>query len=332
MNFSSMAKSLLVVIAVSSLPMKAANAQDASGDPNIGGGGATSGLILRGPAGGGQVVDAGTQPPVVETRFEQSRSGADKGFAPIGIIKPINEIPVRLPNGQMINTTAGRATATLVSPCYIIANYHAVYGETTGPIDETPEHHQTKFFVGDDPVTGFSRQAIGTPVAHGNYSIHGSPQEDWAVLKLDKCYGADKTIGWMDIAKVSWRHYVNPGVNLVGYPVDHTGKKLWSSTLCRGVSDYGSDGALVDNCQATGGDSGAIGVARQRDGNLVGVFMEKGGDRNDFSINLSVLMSNPKISKLIGDDIANWGVENASHFTNDQPTQLAHINTTNTGS
>ncbi len=255
------------------------------------------------------------------TYREQPRTGDGSAFAPIGIIEPKDKVPFKV-GGEIVPDNI-RATATLISPCYVLTNFHAVYGDVsaTDPGIDNAADHLATFFVGDDPTVGFKYQLTATPVEHGNFSPGGSPQEDWALLHLEKCAGLSKSIGWMEISKIPWPNFRKYSLVLAAYPGGYDTKKLWISSPCNGTDALGIDGSVIHNCHSLRGTSGGMAIGRRNDGVLFAVFMNKGVTENDvgLGVDLPSLVQSPKFDR-VRDDLTKWGVPNPARVNAAQRT------------
>jgi hypothetical protein len=98
------------------------------------------------------------------------------------------------------------ATGFLVSPCYILTNYHVAVADIEGRGKTT---FSLPITIGDSPAVSAAK-----PVLFGNISN----KDDWALLKLEKCLGTQA--GWMEIANKTDREYLGLKVGMAGYPYD----------------------------------------------------------------------------------------------------------------
>src|SRR5437870_4366338 len=60
-----------------------------------------------------------------DPRHSQSQTGVDKMFAPIGIFWTSHPVPHQA--GATTTSSLDMGTAFLVSPCYVLTNYHVVF-------------------------------------------------------------------------------------------------------------------------------------------------------------------------------------------------------------
>jgi V8-like Glu-specific endopeptidase len=119
------------------------------------------------------------------------------------------------------------ATAFLVSPCYVLTNYHVVFGNRkSGP--EAGRDYSATFWAG-----GKKSRAI--PVKHGQF--HEVYWQDWALLQLEpdgeqRCIGEDPNIGWARLAPLPSEVAPNKVLSTAGYPSDKPGPSLWRQDAC----------------------------------------------------------------------------------------------------
>ena len=118
---------------------------------------------------------------------------AETQFAPIGELE--TESP--RPNYKGV-PPRWRGTGVLISPCYVITNHHVAYGPDDRPIPS--KNYRMLFHFGVTKTAAFNRHTVATPLPDkaGSKGILGA--NDWAILKLTTCVGAN--LGWFETDNV----------------------------------------------------------------------------------------------------------------------------------
>jgi hypothetical protein len=112
-------------------------------------------------------------------------------------------------------------TATLITPCHVLTNYHVAFGKKAQGMDPLFSLKKTgfpelNFYFGQGSDRSFAGHTNGTPVAWGNGAndpILGAA-EDWAVVRLNQCVGMD--YGYWEFAKFSGEAFKQIPVNMAG--------------------------------------------------------------------------------------------------------------------
>jgi V8-like Glu-specific endopeptidase len=138
---------------------------------------------------------------------------AGKVFAPIGLI--YRGVP---PHYVM-------ATAFLVSPCYVLTAYHAVFGHENSEPETDQDYSMTFHLRG--------RSARAVPVMYG--AFYEAQGEDWTLLRLDAdaehpCLG--ETAGWLRLADLRSDEIVRKSLSIAAYPSDKSVALLWRQDRC----------------------------------------------------------------------------------------------------
>ena len=94
-----------------------------------------------------------------DPRHPQSQTGADKMFAPIGLIGTNHRVPHQSGTTTTLNFDMG--TAFLVSPCYILTNYHVVFGNRKSKPEADRDYSMT-FSVG-------GKKSRAVPAKYGEF-------------------------------------------------------------------------------------------------------------------------------------------------------------------
>lgn len=167
-------------------------------------------------------------------------------------------------------------TAFLVSPCHVLTAYHVAGG---GKLitDKTVAH----FYLGQghvgpdfDDAQQFAEETTARPVVWGRYvpneddsplatrakAILQNGWEDWALLKLDRCLGDDKTgYGYFRLYPLTTRDLTRQGQGLrissIGLPGDKPLTRLWWDPHCRVVGQV-HDSGWQNDCVTVPGNSG----------------------------------------------------------------------------
>jgi lipoprotein NlpI/V8-like Glu-specific endopeptidase len=170
-------------------------------------------------------------------------------------------------------------TGFLVSPCHVLTAYHVAAGGQR--VDETTA---SAFYVGEGKIgpdfpdlDRFADVSVAHPVVWGRYvrltensnllvraqSVERNGWEDWALLELDKCFGAKPySYGYLKLAPVTTREIMSAGASLgarsVGLPGDKTAKSLWEDPTCRLIGQIYASGWQHDCITIPGNSGGPI--------------------------------------------------------------------------
>jgi len=164
----------------------------------------------------------------------------------------IGTLQVTLPEGS------GSGTAFLVDECGILTNFHVVFGPWTVTALRPPSHDFTGTFTltevtrpdGSHPTT----RAI--PVAWGNYlgpeRQWRQPEEDWAYLTLEDCFGLDH--GWFELREADvYEPAIDRGFTATGYSA---GRQMADPACAARADTVESAKRWLHDCAALAGDSG----------------------------------------------------------------------------
>jgi V8-like Glu-specific endopeptidase len=186
----------------------------------------------------------------VDPRIAYGRTGPERAYAPIGVITTDAPVSASDDGERQIRT---RGTAFLVSPCYLLTNYHAVFGlDYDGPDEE--RDYSVTFSVGADPDYAFRWRIRGVPVRWGAFNKH--KEHDWALVKLDACVGGQHDVGWLETASVPTEAMPGLAVALAGYPSDKSTENLWVQPVCRIEAVQGDTEKVLHGCAVRAGASG----------------------------------------------------------------------------
>jgi V8-like Glu-specific endopeptidase len=181
---------------------------------------------------------------VHDPRHEQAQAGADKMFAPIGLISTNHRVPHQ--SGAVTTMSFDMATAFLVSPCHVLTNYHVVFGNRSRRPEANQDYSMT-FRAG-------GKRSRAVPVKYGEFYRFGG--RDWALLQLDSdaehpCLGEDPSIGWIQLAPLTPTQAMEKSFSVAGYPSDKPASSLWRQDICRlyrKQGDIENDGVWTTDC------------------------------------------------------------------------------------
>jgi V8-like Glu-specific endopeptidase len=183
-----------------------------------------------------------------DPRHPQSQTGADKMFAPIGLIWTNHPQPDQ---GTAPRSDFHMGTAFLVSPCYVLTAYHVVFGYRFGLRKDTQEEAEqdvsATFKVG-------GKRSRAVPAKYGQFSTFSG--RDWALLRLEpdaehQCLGEDPNIGWVRLAPLTPPIATKKWLSVAGYPSDKDLSSLWRQDKCHFFEiyhDIDNDGLWTTDC------------------------------------------------------------------------------------
>jgi len=180
---------------------------------------------------------------------------------------------------QAANGQFAAGTGFLVSPCHVLTAYHVAAGGER--VDETSA---STFYVGEGTIgpdfpdlNRFAESSAAHPVLWGRYvrvadnsnllvraqSVERNGWEDWALLELDKCFGAKPySYGYLKLAPVTTRELMTGGASLaarsVGLPGDKSAQSLWEDPTCRLIGQIYASGWQHDCITIPGNSGGPI--------------------------------------------------------------------------
>ena len=153
---------------------------------------------------------------------EVSRERRSKALRPVGLLE--SDSAVLIPDKSGARKKAGlpshdkiAGTAFLISPCYILTNYHTVFG--SGSVNRKLT---STFSVPDDTGNAYYKMSA-RPIVEGTFD------DDWALMALDKCAG--ERVGWMEIAKRTGDPEALQGLKAKssGFPGSRSATSLWEA-------------------------------------------------------------------------------------------------------
>lgn len=256
-----------------------------------------------------------------DPRHPQSQSGTGKVFAPIGLIWTVHRVEDQVGDASVMNFHM--ATAFLVSPCYVLTNFHVIFG-TRKARPEAGRDYSATF-----SVRGKKSRAV--PVKYGEfYRFEG---RDWVLLLLDSdaehpCLGEDPDIGWIRLATLPTAQAMEQSLSIAGYPSDKRGTSLWLQDTCHLFEKRGdieNDGIWTTDCATQPRSSGSPIFFVQDDAlNVVAIMTGHLGlvngnevlpqwDPNRANLALDIgkiISSDPEFLQLIETDIARFHRDN----------------------
>lgn len=173
------------------------------------------------------------------------------------IMLPLGELETNRETGKDATGKPeyGHGTAFLVSPCYIITNFHIIYGI---PKPHKPGLDYSMLFnigpVADPNAVPWAIRTIPARVVFaGNYQENGPG--DWAVLKLDKCVGGPPyNLGWFETLSLPNEKLLGAPVTVAGFAGDH---KYGTLSIGSGkVTGVAENGLLMFSASMAHGQSG----------------------------------------------------------------------------
>jgi V8-like Glu-specific endopeptidase len=172
-------------------------------------------------------------------------------FRAIGMIETPEPVLQAAPGGMVRSTTRG--TGFMISPCYALTNFHVVFGDAGGAPDARATHRAWISLGGDD--AGFKyRRVKAVAVAWGDFAH--DPRQDWTVLKVDGCPGADATIGWVELAPNKPKSVEHRAAMDAGFDGDFKSSQLVSQSGCK--LGYAVDDFTIQHyCASRPGMSGS---------------------------------------------------------------------------
>jgi len=197
---------------------------------------------------------------------------------------------------QAANGQFAAGTGFLVSPCHVLTAYHVAAGG-----EKVDEKARSTFYVGEGTIgpdfpdlNRFADSSPAHPVAWGRYvrtgddskvlvraqSVERNGWEDWALLELDKCFGAAPySYGYLKLAPVTTRELMTSGASLaarsVGLPGDKSARSLWEDPTCRLIGQIYASGWQHDCITIPGNSGGPILVKDPVTGEPTGELRER---------------------------------------------------------
>lgn len=247
----------------------------------------------------------GSDPRHVQARLHQP-------FNAIGVVDTDEAVPIEVETGHWIHQRM-EATAFLVSPCYVVTNFHAVFGDEPNSVS-AHKHYGVTFRVGAGANgRGFTTEQHGHPVYWGDMAgEHESA--DWAVVKLDRCMGAESRLSWLNLGGTSNIATGQAPVSVAGFPEGKDEDDLWRADGCHLTVRPRETGLWSSDCAASPGSSGSpVFVMENGAPRVVGLMEGAEQDRPDIQrryvpelanlvVDINAVVSVPKVMEVIAAD------------------------------
>jgi V8-like Glu-specific endopeptidase len=245
-----------------------------------------------------------------DPRAPSPRTGDDRIYAPVGVVVTGQPVAASEDGRRMVRT---RGSVFLVSPCYALTNYHAVFGLAFDGPDPDRDYPVT-VSVGADPDYTFRWTVRAHAVRWGKFNRR--KEHDWALLKLDGCVGGQPDVGWLDLSAQPGPTMLGEMVALAGYPADKTIDTLWVQPSCKIEAMQDGTAKVLHACAVHGGASGGPLIERVKDA-VVAVAIQC-GELNatedplrrwdprhaNTAVTIAEVMQDDEARRLIADDLA----------------------------
>jgi V8-like Glu-specific endopeptidase len=167
-------------------------------------------------------------------------------LAPIGVIETNSAVPLQDQDiaRTKLATARTKGTAFMISPCYALTNFHAVFGA----LNAAPEFSRNDYSV---TATFDNIKAKGTPVVWGRF--YETITQDWAVIRLDPCVG--QTTGWFSVALFTSNNPLGLTYSSYGFPDQSF--NLTGQDNCHLIRRISNGFQYETDCSSRPGSSGA---------------------------------------------------------------------------
>jgi V8-like Glu-specific endopeptidase len=158
-------------------------------------------------------------------------------------------------------------TGFMLSPCYLITNYHVAFGDAPGR-SAAPGAKLTVWL--GEPARAY--EAIIE--AAGDFAPAAGPGEgDWALARVESCPGRRKDVGWLAVSATTSFGLDNK-VTTAGFPKDRAWPNIAVHHGCSIRARFDT-GALIHDCATENGQSGSP-LLLHENGRLTVVAMVSG--------------------------------------------------------
>jgi len=188
------------------------------------------------------------------------------------------------------------ANGVMISPCYMLTNYHVVFGDEKDP--RPGDDHSVYFYIGRG-TTAFKYRLEGRPIDWG-YK-RGDGAHDWAIVRLSKCPG--RVLGWINPKPVRHEALQSAAITMAVISASSSDGSI-ETYSCR-ITDHEKISDLLNHdCPTREGFSGsALLVADSQSGYaLVGIdqgITTKGRPR---AVSLEEILANAHAAVLLETD------------------------------
>lgn len=247
----------------------------------------------------------GSDPRHVQARLDQP-------FNAIGVVDTDEAVPIEVETNHWIHQRM-EATAFLVSPCYVVTNFHAVFGDEPNSVSAR-KHYGVTFRVGaGGNGRGFTVEQHGRPAFWGDMA-GDHERADWAVVRLDRCMGAESRMSWLDLSPNADAVPGKALVSVAGFPEGKDEDDLWRADGCHLSVRPRESGLWSSDCAASPGSSGSpVFVMEHGAPKVVGLMEGAEEDRPDIQrryvpelanlvVDIQAVVSVPKVMDAIAAD------------------------------
>ena len=215
----------------------------------------------------------------LQVRPAEAVAFGDDDRRPLARLKGTEGGAIGLVFYQAANGQFAAGTGFLVSPCHVLTAYHVAAGG-----EKVDENSASMFYIGEGAkgpdfpdLNRFADSSAAHPVLWGRYvrsgddsnllvraqSVERNGWEDWALLELDKCFGAAPySYGYLKLAPVTTRELMKSGASLaahsIGLPGDKSALSLWEDPTCRLIGQIYASGWQHDCITIPGNSGGPI--------------------------------------------------------------------------
>jgi hypothetical protein len=231
-------------------------------------------------------------------------------FRAIGLIETPEPVAQATREGTVSSTTRG--TGFMISPCYALTNFHVVFGDAAATPDPRAVY-RTWISLGGDNAGFKYRRVRAVAVAWGDFAH--DQRQDWTVLKVDGCPGADPAIGWVDLAPNKPNTVQHRAAMDAGFDGDFKTSQLVSQTGCKlgyAVDDFtiqhycasrpGMSGSPIFVFDETGAPMVVAIVSREQDP-CSGVFSQIGESHSNLAVPVRAAMLGQVVLEAVLKDI-----------------------------
>ena len=246
-----------------------------------------------------------------DPRHEQPRT--ERPFTAIGLLETLHAVPVMSDDGD-VHFEHTQSTAFLVSPCYAVTNYHSVFGDESAPGEAAADYAVTLSVGAGRDGRGFAGHTRAVPVLHGDPG-DDREEEDWALLRLDRCLGADPGIGWLDLSPRPLAAVAARTVSIAGYSSAHDRDRLWREDGCHLMARPRDRSLWSSDCAASDGASGSpvfvteagrpriVGVMEGAEDDRPGIQRRYTAEAANIVIDIGAIIRQPTVRAAIGADL-----------------------------
>lgn len=247
----------------------------------------------------------------LDPRHEQPRT--QRPFAAIGLLETQHAVPVIADDGEA-HFEHTQSTAFLVSPCYAVTNYHSVFGDESAPGEAAGDYAVTLSVGARRDGRGFADHTRAVPVMHGDPG-DDREEEDWALLRLDHCLGADPAIGWLDLSPRPLAAMAARSVSIAGYSSAQDRGRLWREDGCHLMARPRDRSLWSSDCAASDGASGSpvfvveagrpriVGIMEGSEDDRPGVQRRYTAQTANIVIDIGAILRQPKVRAAIDADL-----------------------------